>query len=200
MMTHLTKRRIDWNAVKDKLCAAQTALEQSLVVDDLRKQQVFHERAKRLAAHQTNYQSTADSIAVLVFKSGEETYGVELRYVAQVLPDARMTPIPGSPETLLGVANLQGDVRSVLGLQRLLGLSDRDDKTKHYILLLRHDDRQVGLRVGQIEGVRRIVYQAATSAGDFADSLGRYVRGLTRDNLIVLHTEVIFEHLSFPEL
>jgi purine-binding chemotaxis protein CheW len=183
------EKRIDWDAVKEKMLAARTALEGTTADHDARLKEKFRQRAERLAAPLTNTRSTAETFPVLAFTVDAETYGIELRCVAQVFPDTTITPVPGSPRTCLGIANLQGEVRSVLGIRRLLSLSDDDGETNHYILLLRRDGLKVGLRVEQIEDVRQVAHDSVTGTENVGDQSTRCVRGLTRENLILLNTD-----------
>ena len=193
-MIHATTKRIDWNTVKDTLRAAQKVHEQSSTIDAARMQEIFHQRALRLAAGNTHAQSAAATTPVLVFGVGDETYGVELQYVAQVFPNTRITPVPGAPEGLMGIANLQGEVRSVFGLRRLLTPSGGDDATNRYILLLRHDSRHVGLQVERIDEVRQIVLDNLSEHEDAsADKHAGYINGVTYDKVIMLRADRLFE-------
>lgn len=193
-MIHARRKRIDWNAVRAKLCAMHSALEQSSTVDDARLREILRQRAERLADGTARTHSTAATTRVLVFKAGEQTYGIELRYVARVFPCTKITPVPSGRKGLLGVANLQGDVRSVLELGPLLGLPDLGDESNRYILLLRHDDRRLGLSVEQIEGIRQVALEELIEQDDApADQRAGYVKGMTHDKLIVLQTDRMFE-------
>lgn len=195
-----SKQRIDWDSIKRKVRAAQVSLEESSEVDEARLRQLFRQRAERLATRGSRDQSKSETTAVLTFKMSNETYGIPLRDIAQVFPNKDVTRVPGSAAELVGVANLQGDVRSVLDLGRLLGLPDPDDETSQFILLLRRDGFQVGLRVGQIDQVRQVFLDMVTSAHDDpADPSARFVQGLTRDHLILLRTEAFFDSFALKE-
>ena len=59
---------------------------------------------------------------VIVLPIGEGRYGIELTDVREVVPDPRLTPVPGAPPAVLGVVNLRGEVVPVLDTAQLLGL------------------------------------------------------------------------------
>ena len=193
-MIRATTKRIDWAAVKATLCTAETAFEQSSLVDEEKLQDIFRKRAERLAAGDVQARPAVETVPVLVSRVGNERYGVELRAVAQVFPDTRITPVPGAPYPLLGVANLEGEVRSVFGLRRLLALPESDDWTSHYILLVRQESRRVGLQVERIDGVRQITVEDVIEYEDpAAEKHARYVRGMTGDKVSLLRTESLFD-------
>jgi purine-binding chemotaxis protein CheW len=193
-MIHAENTRIDWHAVKERLHAAQHALEHSSAVDEARMRDVFRRRAEQLAARGRCDSSARGQTPVLAFRLGHERYGIELRHVAQVFPATAITPVPGAPQTLAGVANLHGEVRSILDLRQLLGLPEHDGNTERYILLLRLGDRRAGLRVEQVDGVSPVAMQDLNREQD--ESTGERagcIDGVTRDNLIVLRVDVLFD-------
>jgi purine-binding chemotaxis protein CheW len=58
----------------------------------------------------------------IVLPIGEDRYGIELTDVREVVPEPRLTPVPGAPPAVLGVVNLRGEVVPVLDTAQLLGL------------------------------------------------------------------------------
>lgn len=59
----------------------------------------------------------------IVLPLGSVRYGIELTDVREVVPDPLLTPVPGAPPAVLGVANLRGEVVPVLDTAALLGLA-----------------------------------------------------------------------------
>ena len=58
---------------------------------------------------------------VLPFLLGEGLYGLELTHIQEVVDDAMIYYLPGSPEGILGAINLHGRIRPVLDLPLLFG-------------------------------------------------------------------------------
>ncbi len=56
----------------------------------------------------------------LVFLSGEEFYAVASKTIAEATASLAVTRLPNAPEWLLGIANLRGEVVSVLNLPAIL--------------------------------------------------------------------------------
>ena len=135
---------------------------------------------------------------MLVFGLNPEQYGVELRGVMQVVPFAGCTPVPGAPPALLGVMNLRGEIRSVIDLRQILQLQPADDGLPGYLVILRHGDGAVGVRVDQVERVRQVALEELLHPNEELTQLnGRFVLGVTSDKLIVLSAEALFSHSIF---
>jgi len=56
----------------------------------------------------------------LVFLLDEELYAVSTKQVAEAAPPMIITPLPNSPEWLIGIANLRNEIISVVNLPALL--------------------------------------------------------------------------------
>jgi purine-binding chemotaxis protein CheW len=66
----------------------------------------------------------ADQVHVVVFRLGEQRFGFRLQDVSEIVRPPALAQMPLSPNSLLGLANLRGVVLPVVGLRRLLGLTD----------------------------------------------------------------------------
>jgi purine-binding chemotaxis protein CheW len=62
---------------------------------------------------------------IVLFRLEGESFGVEGRYAKEVVQLDGLTPVPGTPSFLRGVANLRGLVLPVLEIGPLLGLAER---------------------------------------------------------------------------
>ena len=185
---------IDWDEVRRRLAESEQALDRSLDGDPGRLDAVYRRRAERLAARRAEVASAAETVPVLAFGIGAERYGLPLRDLEAVLPFANCTPVPGGRAELLGVTNVRGEVRSVLDLRRLLGLPEGPAGGAGYILLVRHGDQVVGLRVDTLEKAVRVAPGSLVAA---AEPLGRFVKGLTPDRVIVLDAGAVLDHPAF---
>ncbi len=77
--------------------------------------------------------SLAERIAgkYLTFDLAEEEYGLEILRVREIIGMMEITPVPRTPDYVLGVINLRGKVIPVLDLRLKFGLpyKDPDDRT-----------------------------------------------------------------------
>lgn len=186
-MSTIETLRIDWEAVKRRMPELQAAMERSNPISEARLHEIRCERAVRLAARQAKSRASTDAVPLIVFRLGNETYGIELKYVARVFPQTIVTPLSDASPTLLGIANLQGEVRSVLDLRRLLHLPETKVADDGYVLLLRGNGGCVGLQVERIDELRHFSPDRLTAPDDDANERClRFVRGVTPDKVIVL--------------
>jgi purine-binding chemotaxis protein CheW len=188
---------IDWDRVKCRIAESERALERSLGGDELSLEAVYRRRAEQLATRREQV-TAAGTVSMLVFAMGAERYGLPLPDLVAVLPFANCTPVPGARPELLGVTNVRGEIRSVLDLRRLLELPEGPQGGSGYILLVRHQDQVVGLRVDHLEKAERVSLEDLAAPGEAGtDPHGRYLRGLTSERVIVLDTGAILEHPVF---
>ena len=52
----------------------------------------------------------------------EQNFGVEVKYVKEILPLPKITPLPNIHKSILGVFNLRGQIYSLLDLRLFLRL------------------------------------------------------------------------------
>ncbi len=73
-------------------------------------------------------------LKILCFKSGNNLYGIETRYVKEINRNPETTVIPLAPPMVAGMMNLRGQVVSLLDFEVLLGCPTESLK-KHSIVL-----------------------------------------------------------------
>ena len=49
-----------------------------------------------------------DTVQLVTFKVGSEEYGVDIRFITEVVRPLKITPLPRMPEFVEGVVNLRG--------------------------------------------------------------------------------------------
>lgn len=130
---------------------------------DERKSRIFRERARRLARNAFREDNGHDRTDVVEFLLGDERCAVESRYVGEVFPPHRMTPIPCTPPFVAGVVNLRGRIVSVVDLKILFGMPAAE-RSEHIgpqrIVLLRSDDMELGLLTDGVPGSTTVLRSA----------------------------------------
>ncbi len=86
---------------------------------------------------------------------GGELFAVDLKYVREVFEVESVTPVPGMPSTLTGVANLRGTVMPLADLRPVLGLPTSGPRPP-YALVVQYDAQQVAILVDQVPEIRTI--------------------------------------------
>jgi purine-binding chemotaxis protein CheW len=88
---------------------------------------------------------------VLVFRLGEELYGLEVGKIQEVVESPVMYYIPRASEHLLGAINFHGTILPVLDLTAYLGLGR--EKRDHRVIVLASDLCSMALAVTAVERI-----------------------------------------------
>ncbi|MFA5480539.1 MAG: chemotaxis protein CheW [Candidatus Muiribacteriota bacterium] len=86
----------------------------------------------------------------LTFKLGEETYGIEILKVQEIIGMMKVTHFPKAPEFVRGVINLRGKVIPVIDLRLKFFLNEIEDTEKTCIIVIQIDNGQEHIREGII--------------------------------------------------
>lgn len=138
------------------------------------------------ASASANAQTGNDNDPVLqwvTFQLGEETYGVNVMQVQEVLRVTEIAPVPGAPTYVLGIINLRGNVVTVLDTRKRFGMSPRDLDDSSRILIIESADNVVGLMVDSVSEVvylRASEMEAAPNVGNEESS--RFIQGVCNRN------------------
>jgi len=135
-------------------------------------------------------------LQILIFKLGNQLWGMDIRYVKEVVKVKQYTEIPNAPMHVLGVFNLRGQIVPLLNLASILGVN-LEGKSKAIVLEL--DDEAFGVIVEEVLGVIRI---SESSIEPPPPNAGDYIRGVIKheDTLVnVIDIEKIIEHISYTE-
>jgi purine-binding chemotaxis protein CheW len=63
-------------------------------------------------------------LQVVGFRIGNETYGVRIGSVREIVRVPDITSVPSAPDTVEGVINLRGKIIPVMDLRKRFGLTD----------------------------------------------------------------------------
>jgi len=125
----------------------------------------------------------------LTFRLGNEDYGIEIRYVTEIVGMQKITEVPDMPNFVKGVVNLRGQVIPVLDMRLRFHMMSRDYDERTCIIVVNIGGSQVGLVVDTVNEVRNIddeqISPPPKTAG--ADS-ARYIQGMGKagDAVIIL--------------
>jgi purine-binding chemotaxis protein CheW len=140
-------------------------------------------------------------LQVVGFRIGEETFGVRIGSVREIVRVPEITAVPNAPDTIEGVINLRGKIIPVMDLRKRFGQSDIQPDRKNRILVVELDSKLVGLIVNSASEVLKIPPSDIELPGTvFADSESSYVTGVgkLKGRLIILLD--ISKLLHRPEL
>ncbi|MEC4889938.1 MAG: chemotaxis protein CheW [Nitrospira sp.] len=107
-----------------------------------------------IAPDRTGRAKASASSRICLMSLGGELFAVDLRQVREVFELESVTPVPGMPAMLVGVANLRGTVMPLADLRPSLGVPSSGDQK--YAVVVRHGSQQVGILIDTVPEIRTI--------------------------------------------
>jgi purine-binding chemotaxis protein CheW len=93
-------------------------------------------------------------VHLIVFKLGEEEYGIRIEQVKEVTITPEITRMPKTPSFIKGVANIRGDIIAIMDLEerfQIRTVSPEGNMPRHtYTLALEARDFTIGLIVRDV--------------------------------------------------
>lgn len=122
-----------------------------------------------------------EEMKVIVFKLGEEEYGIEVDKVQTI---ERMTPITRVPKTysfVKGVINLRGVVIPVIDLRGRFGLPEAEATDQSRIIIVVANEMEVGFIVDSANDVIDLNSDTIDSPPDVVGGVkAKYLQGVAR--------------------
>ena len=95
-------------------------------------------------------------LQVVGFRIGNETFGVRIGAVREIVRVPEITAVPSAPDTIEGVINLRGKIIPVMDLRKRFGQTDIQPDKRNRILVVEHSGRLAGLIVDSASEVVKI--------------------------------------------
>ena len=140
----------------------------------------------------------------VTFRLEDETYGINVMQVQEVLRYSEIAPVPGAPSYVLGIINLRGNVVTVIDTRSRFGLpaSDITDNTR--IVVIEVDSQVLGILV---DAVAEVVYlrqsEIETTPNVGNDESAKFIQGVCHKNdelLILVDLEKMMTEEQWSEL
>ncbi len=126
----------------------------------------------------------------VTFQLDNETYGIDVMQIREVLRSTEISPVPGAPSYVLGIINLRGNVVAIIDTRSRFGLPPHesiDDASR--ILILEAGDYVVGFLVDSVSEVAELQNEHIETAPDTGSGEGaRFISGLynRKEGLLIL--------------
>ncbi len=127
----------------------------------------------------------------VVFNVGGTEYAVPILTVSEVVRPLKITPVPNVPEWVLGVANLRGDIISVVDLRVFFGQPAPENLPTNRMLVVHSptEDVTTGLIVDRASGIFDIpLDQIRSPSAQVDDKVTPFLHGVSEvnDRLLVV--------------
>ncbi len=95
----------------------------------------------------------------LTFSLGKETYGIEIKYVTEIIGIQAITEIPELPEYIKGIINLRGKIIPVMDVRLRFKKEPRAYNDRTCVIVVDITDISIGLIVDSVSEVLSIPEQ-----------------------------------------
>jgi len=125
----------------------------------------------------------------VTFRLADETYGINVMQVQEVLRVSEIAPVPGAPHYVLGIINLRGNVVTVVDTRIRLGLETSEVTDSTRIVIIEGSKHVVGILVdcvAEVVDLRASELESAPNVGN--DESAKYIQGVAShgDELLIL--------------
>ncbi len=90
---------------------------------------------------------------MIVFRLGNERIALDINKVSEVTEAQSPVPVPKSPQFVLGLVNIRGNIIPVLSLKRRLGI--KGDETGNLLLIVEDSGRVAAIKVDELYGTKK---------------------------------------------
>jgi purine-binding chemotaxis protein CheW len=135
---------------------------------------------------------SSDRLQIVVFKLGNEEYGLHIDQIKEVVITPTITRMPQTQSYVKGVANIRGNVIAIFDLEERFDL-ERTIQTQgsKYTLVVESEDVKLGLLVNEVPNT------VSVNSSDLDESVGiindsnaetNYIKGIIKsgERLIIL--------------
>lgn len=137
----------------------------------------------------TDTQNDSTSLQCVTFTLEDETYGMNVMQVQEVLREVEVAPVPGAPDYVLGIINLRGNVVSVIDARTRFGLQPKESDDMSRIIVIEAQQQILGIlvdSVAEVVDIERDEIDTAPNVGNAETS--KYIDGVVSrgEKLLIL--------------
>lgn len=124
-----------------------------------------------------------DAAQYIVIKLGEEQYGIDIKYIDNIVRMQNITRVPKVPEYLKGVINLRGEVIPVMSIRLKMDLPvDEITKATRIIILKLEQHGTIGIIVDEVrevvtltpDNIEKMAYDGKEGKINYVNGVGKH--------------------------
>jgi purine-binding chemotaxis protein CheW len=161
-------------------------------VSEEKMRTTLRERARALA--KSSAVETSEGMPLVVFSLANETYGIATDYVRDVQPLRQVTPVPCTPDFVVGVINIRGSIYSVIDIRSFFGVPQQEITSATKVIVVDTEELQVGILADDVSGAMSVPRDEINPPlAAQATIKEEYIEGVTNDMLIILNLEALMQ-------
>ncbi|KOA18157.1 chemotaxis protein CheW [Clostridium homopropionicum DSM 5847] len=115
----------------------------------------------------------------LIFSIDKEQYGIEIKYVLEIIGIQKITEVPELPDYVKGVINLRGKIIPVMDVRLRFKKNFRDYDDRTCIIVVQIKDMSIGLIIDRVIEVVDIEEEQITPPPELnKSSNNKYIKGI----------------------
>ena len=145
------------------------------IIIEVKESQFEEEKAKK------------PTIRVLGFSLGEEHYCVDIKQAKEVIRVTQITRVPNTPEFIIGVTNLRGEVLALFDIKYFLGLEQKERTKDMRVVVSDVSGSAVGFLVDKVDEAMDIELDALQPPlSTLTSKVTQYTRGQIQAGLDII--------------
>lgn len=132
----------------------------------------------------------------VVFKLGNEEYGVNIMQVKEIVPYKEPVKVPNTPNFIEGIINLRSQIIPIVNLRKRFNITGESVNEETRIIVMNIDSKQVGFIVDDASEVRTINEEDIENPPEIIAGIERkYITGIGKIGeriLILLDLDKLF--------
>jgi purine-binding chemotaxis protein CheW len=128
-----------------------------------------------------------DTTQYIVTQLGGEQYGIDIKYISNIIRMSKITRVPKVPNYIKGVINVRGVVIPTISLRVKMGLEDDVITKKTRIIILTLEQHEsIGILVDEVKEVVTLDDEHIEKIGYEKDAKDRFLSGVGKtDNRLI---------------
>lgn len=114
----------------------------------------------------------------LTFALGNESYGIEIKYVTEIIGIQPITEVPELPEYIKGIINLRGKIIPVMDVRLRFKKPSKEYNDRTCVIVVDIDEVSIGLIVDNISEVITIQDSEIAAPPEVSKNGNKYIKGI----------------------
>ncbi len=136
------------------------------------------------------------NLQIVVFKLGQEEYGMPIDQIKEVVITPAVTKMPQTPEFVKGVANIRGNIIAILDLETKFGLPQSPSASRsenNFTLVIESEEHKMGVLVKEVPNTLSIARSIIEDSVFSAENSGEqnYITGIAKlDKRLIIMIDI----------
>ncbi len=114
----------------------------------------------------------------LIFTMGKELYGMEIRFITEIIGIQPITEVPEMPDYVKGITNLRGKIIPVMDARLRFRKEVREYDDRTCIIVIDTNDTSIGLIVDSVSEVIALADEDIAPPPDLNKGGHKYIKGI----------------------